>query len=94
MVLKRLLGIAAATLLPVTVHAGWSGNLALELRGFTSDGLYYGQENGGLSLSFQPEYRYQWNDGNNGFTFIPFMRLDSMDDERPVLRVLIVDARQ
>lgn len=60
----------------------WSGNLAVEVRIFPSAARWPEQKNGGLSLSFQPELRHQWHDGKRGFTFIPFLRVDSMDEER------------
>ena len=37
-----------------------SGNIALEGRYFSQDGLYRGQENGGFSISLQPEFRKRW----------------------------------
>jgi len=56
--------------------------VALEGRWFPNPGQFPGQEDGGVSLALQPEYRYQWRDATRGFTFIPFVRLDSQDDER------------
>lgn len=74
--------IVFSTLLSRPAVAEWSGNVAVELRGFFSQGAWPGQGDGGVSVSAQPEFRHQWNDGNFGVTFIPFARLDSMDDER------------
>jgi len=62
--------------------AEWSGNVAVELRGFFSQGAWPGQGDGGVFVSAQPELRHQWDDGNFGVTFIPFARLDSMDNKR------------
>jgi len=68
----------ASTAYPVD----WSGNLAIEAHVFPSAAQWPEQRNGGLSLSFQPELRHRWNDGKQGLTFIPFLRVDSMDEER------------
>ena len=63
--------------------AEFSGNIGIESRYFFKDALFPEQnENLTGSINFQPEFRYQWNNGNNGFTFIPFARVDSEDDER------------
>ncbi|CAD7854445.1 MAG: hypothetical protein [Olavius algarvensis Gamma 1 endosymbiont] len=60
----------------------WSGNLAVEARIFPFDAQWPGQENGGPSLSLQPEFRHRWRDGKRGLTIIPFLRIDSTDEER------------
>ncbi|MCB2261699.1 MAG: hypothetical protein LGR52_01975 [Candidatus Thiosymbion ectosymbiont of Robbea hypermnestra] len=60
----------------------WSGNLAVETRFFPSTAQWPEQRNEGLSLSFQPELRHRWRDGDRGLTFIPFFRVDSLDKER------------
>lgn len=60
----------------------WSGNVAAEWRAFPEEGAYPGQKDGGLSLSLQPEYRHRWDDGIFDFTFVPFYRWDSEDDQR------------
>ncbi len=63
-------------------HADFSGNISLESRYFPQDGLYNGQENGGVSISLQPEFRKRWDNDRKSFTFIPFYRWDDKDDER------------
>jgi len=65
-----------------TYPVDWSGNLAIEMRIFPSAAQWSEQKNGGLSFSVQPELRHQWHDGKRGLTFIPFLRIDSMDEER------------
>ncbi len=83
--MTRYKSILLAGLLPLLSSAAiadWSGNIAVEARYFTSSPQWQAQGSEGVSVSLQPEYRHQWNDGMNGFTFIPFVRLDSMDDER------------
>jgi len=61
----------------------WRGNIAGELRYFTQDALDPRQYNGSNgSLSVQPEYHAQWDDGNQQFVFTAFARVDQQDNER------------
>lgn len=60
----------------------FSGNVALEGRLFQHDGAFAGQEGDSVSISLQPEYRHRWDNDHKSFTFIPFYRWDSKDDER------------
>lgn len=80
----RISGIAslALALVPLQCHA-WelSGQVNLEHRQFFERGLD-GQGREQSSLVLQPEIYQSWGDGNASFTFVPFYRLDSMDDER------------
>lgn len=57
-----------------------SGQLNLEHRQFFSDGLQ-GQDKGQSSLVLQPELFWEIGEQSQ-FTFTPFYRLDSLDDER------------
>jgi len=59
-----------------------SGNIALEGRYFSQDALHTEQENGGFSLSLQPEFRHRWDNDHKAFAFIPFYRWDDKDKER------------
>jgi hypothetical protein len=58
------------------------GNVAVEYRQFFEDAAYEGQFNNNVSLSAQPEYFHQWDDGDQIFTFTPFVRVDQRDEER------------
>ena len=60
----------------------FSGNIGLEGRYYVQDAAFAGQNDGGLSLSLQPEFRHKWDNDHNVFTFIPFYRWDEKDDER------------
>lgn len=60
----------------------WTGFLAAETRLFFHDPLDAVQQHESLSVSFQPEFQHQWDDGYQRFVFTPFMRLDQRDDER------------
>ncbi|MGE5293769.1 MAG: hypothetical protein ACM3VT_02980 [Solirubrobacterales bacterium] len=62
-------------------RSGLTGYVAAEGRLFFHDPLYPGQEDNNGSLAAQPEYYYQWENGNL-FTFTPFGRVDSADSER------------
>ena len=68
-----------------TSYAGeWTGNVAVQARYFINDPLPQNsqQHNTYLSTSAEPEYFHEWDDGNQTFTFTPFVRLDQHDDER------------
>jgi len=53
-----------------------SGHVAAEGRGFFSDALYPKQERNNASVSLEPEFYCEWENGSS-FTFVPFARLDS-----------------
>ena len=60
----------------------WSGNVGVEWRLFPEDASYADQHDAYLSVAAQPEYRHKWDDGNQVFTFAPFVRLAQYDDNR------------
>lgn len=66
------------------VQAGeWSGYIASELRYFSHPPISPAQyDDVNLSLSAQPEYSHEWDDGYQSFVFVPFVRLDEHDSER------------
>ena len=73
--------------LPFTVKAEegagtWSGNIAVQGRGFWQSPQFDDQRDGDLSLSFEPEFYKEWEGGLRAITFTPFTRLDSTDPER------------
>jgi hypothetical protein len=59
----------------------FSGYVLGEGRVFANSAIHPGQKDGSASLAVQPEYYHEWEDGSS-FTFVPFFRLDSADDER------------
>jgi len=82
-----LLGVLLCEVLPFSLKAeevasSWSGNIAVQGRGFWQDPQFDGQRDGDVSLSFEPEYYKEWNNGLRAITFTPFIRLDSTDPER------------
>ncbi len=61
----------------------WSGNVGLEGRYFTEEPLDDRQFSGGaLSLSAELQYHTKWDNGDQGFTFTPFVRFDNRDPGR------------
>ncbi|MCB1864803.1 MAG: hypothetical protein KDG50_05195 [Chromatiales bacterium] len=62
--------------------AEWSGNVALEARLFAHappDGHQHGDS---LSVSVEPEFFHDWDDGRQSLTITPFARYDGRDNER------------
>lgn len=61
----------------------WSGYVSLEGRYFFQEGLVPAQQyNSNLSISAEPEYYHDWDEGRQSILFKPFFRLDQRDDER------------
>ncbi len=71
------------SVLQTLAQAGeWSGYVAAEFRGFTEDASAAVQHDRYFSLAVQPEYRHEWDQGKQIFTFIPFVRVDQYDNAR------------
>ena len=60
----------------------WRGNVTLEGRFFLEEAQFPDQQHENGSISFQPEYSREWDDGYQQFVFTPFLRLDQHDPER------------
>lgn len=59
------------------------GSAGIETRFFTEDPAYTGQDSGtNVSALLSPEFRYKSEDRRHQFSVIPFIRLDSQDEER------------
>jgi len=64
-------------------HAGeWSGYVSSEFRAFANSPADARQHGNNFSLSAQPEYYTDWDNGQQSFTFVPFLRWDENDDKR------------
>jgi hypothetical protein len=77
--------LALPTFKPDNLVAGpgeFTGYVAGEVRIFPESASSSQQGDAQLSLSIQPEYYKDWDEGNQSFTFVPYIRLDSMDPER------------
>lgn len=72
---------ALAFLEPLFDDGEWSGETGFEYRYFDNPGDF-GQEQHATSLRLQGEYNTRWNDDNDTFTFLPYVRLDQQDDQR------------
>ena len=65
------------------VAAGeWSGNVAMEWLAFAQAPLSEEQHRSYLSLSFEPEYQAEWDNGRKSFTFELFARGSQFDSRR------------
>ncbi len=60
----------------------FNGETALETRYFPNEGKYLNTEKTQSSISLAPEFNYVWDNDRKIFKFSPFMRLDSLDNER------------
>ena len=90
-IFRRWIGwVAAAVPLFAGVGTGnagelsWSAEVASEVRVFPYRPAFPRQKNDALvpSISIEPEVVYEWNDRDDRFTFVPFLRLDAGDDAR------------
>ena len=61
-----------------------SGSVAGELRVFPNAAAFPGQDDASFSpsVALEPELVYEWNDGADRLTVVPFLRLDADDDNR------------
>ncbi len=67
----------------ISLAGEWSGYVELEGRYFFQEGLVPSQQyDSNLSISAEPEYYHDWDDGRQSLVFKPFARLDQRDDER------------
>lgn len=74
-------GFLFAALVSTANAVEFAGQINLEHRQFISDGLQ-GQSNEQTSLVAQPELYWELFGGEASFTFTPFYRYDSLDNER------------
>ncbi len=83
--------VLSILLLPSMIYAGeWdgSGYVGLESRVFSQDARYPLQHNGAnLSVMFQPELRWQHDNGRQRVSLVGFARADAKDSERSHLDV-------
>ena len=87
LVLAAVAAAASLASFGATANAGeWdlSGFVAGELRVFPVQAAFPEQEDATFSpsLSLEPEVVYEWNDGKDRLTVVPFVRLDGHDDNR------------
>ena len=82
-----LFGLAVILLTTISQAAAQgelSGFAALDARIFLDSAQFPEQRDEALtpSLLLQPEYRYEWNDGHDRLTVVPFVRIEGQDSQR------------
>ncbi|WP_047042590.1 hypothetical protein [Vibrio mexicanus] len=78
----KLFSTAVLSVAALQCHAvEIAGNVSLDHRQYFSEGLQ-GQGKGQSSIALEPEFYWDIGDEGSSFTFTPFYRLDSLDDER------------
>lgn len=84
-ILIRVLAVLFLFKLPVVLAQSfdYSGQVALEVRGFPEESLWPGQVEGAQFSSFlEPEFRWRNADRDSLLKFTPFIRVDAADDKR------------
>ena len=81
----RFLFLVILVLFSLPVEKGtaheFSGFVGAEARIFSQSAIQPGQKDHSASFVLNPEYYHEFENGSS-FTFVPFFRLDSADDER------------
>lgn len=81
--LRRLSGIAVLLALACPAQAGeWRGHVAGEWLGFVEDPAHSSQYNSYLSVAVEPEYFHESDQGDDLFTFTPYLLVDQHDSNR------------
>ena len=79
---KIFLGLLLIFCSGLALAQEFSGNIALELQHFPQQAQQPGQFDQNLTLSFEPRWTTQWNEGDDAFSAELFLRVDNKDDER------------
>ena len=76
--------LVLTTAVVVAAQPSVSGFVALDVQGFLHQPIFPQQESRQMlpSLLLQPEFTYDWRNGNDRLTVVPMARLDSSDDRR------------
>jgi len=79
-----LSGLILAIMLSSNSHAEWelTGSVGLEARLFAHSPADRRQHSHNLSLTVQPEFYTEWDDGDQSLLFSPYLRVDQKDDRR------------
>lgn len=82
--LRVLVLLFIAPLSGASIAEALSGYAAAELRLFANEPTFPEQDKSTFSpsVALEPEYLYEWNNGNDRLTVVPFLRVDADDDER------------
>ena len=90
---KQSLALIVAASLPLVASADEvyfeaTGQVAGAAQGFLQSPAYAGQAEGlNLSVSSEAELYWEWNNGDDSLTFVPFARYDDFDSQRTHLDV-------
>ena len=84
---QRWLAAAGLVLIMAVAAAAqpsWSGFVALDVQGFPQQPVFPQQDSDQVLPSFliQPEFTYDWRNGNDRLTVVPMARLDFSDERR------------
>ena len=81
--MRRLPVIAVLLALACPAQAGeWRGHVLGEWLGFVEDPAYSSQYNSYFSVTAEPEYFHEFSEGDDLFTFKPYLLLDQHDSNR------------
>ena len=54
-----------------------AGNIEFEVTGYEDEGQFDEQDyRSNLSIAAEPEFYWEWDNGNNSLVFTPFFRID------------------
>jgi hypothetical protein len=81
--MKRILVPVLLLVWPVLSGAQeYSGNIAAEALSFSQQGQFPNQMDDNLTLSFEPRWTGDWNDGDDSWSAEFFLRADNKDEDR------------
>jgi hypothetical protein len=80
--MRRLAVWLGLSLISFSAFAEFSGNVAVEAVTFPEDAKFEEQFEHNTTLSFQPKWDGEWNDGDDLWSVELFMRADDKDSER------------
>ena len=80
--MKRILQVTLLSLLTSAANAEFSGNVAVEGQAFNTPARFTEQFDNNVTLSFEPRWDGEWNDGDDLWSVELFMRADNKDDGR------------
>jgi hypothetical protein len=60
----------------------FSGELSIESRFFSEEGIYDNNKKIDASFSIMPEYSYSWDQDRKVFTFVPYFKYSELDEDK------------
>ncbi len=80
--IRGLISILLGAFAGLSAAQEFSGNIAAESLTFSESGLYPGQMDDNITLSFKPKWTGDWNHGDDAWSAELFLRADDRDDGR------------